>query len=154
MKYLVEMSIKKLNEIAEWIEISRLQKLDARFESKFHEQVESWIKILTQSSIEMRVSIHQGINKTFGGNNTPPQICSPLIWTYPDGARQLRRSAPRRRAPSYTLDIMFILPLLYCPSSQKITLLENALYWPQKSNTVHTGFPLRECTSVLSGALL
>jgi len=41
MKYLVEMSIKKLNEIAEWIEISRLQKLDARFESKFHEQVES-----------------------------------------------------------------------------------------------------------------
>jgi len=23
-----------------------------------------------------------------------------LIWTYPDGARQLRRGAPRRRAPN------------------------------------------------------
>ena len=23
----------------------------------------------------------------------------PLIWTYPEGARQLRRGAPRRRAP-------------------------------------------------------
>ena len=28
-------------------------------------------------------------------------VCHTLIWTYPDGARQLRRSAPRRRAPNW-----------------------------------------------------
>jgi len=31
-------------------------------------------------------------------DDSPPNFL-PLIWTYPDGARQLRRVAPRRRAP-------------------------------------------------------
>jgi len=32
---------------------------------------------------------------------TPPPKLPPLIWTYPDGARQLRCGAPYRPVPSY-----------------------------------------------------
>jgi len=74
-----------------------------------------WIHLLSPIKVYLRLS---EINSWYQGIDTLvvfsilssmyqdnlPDFSSPLVWTYPDGAWQLWRGAPRRRAPNPPLE--------------------------------------------------